>query len=36
MDLILGIVIGLVIGWVVPKPSFVQTIQDKIKGIISK
>ena len=36
MGEIILLVIGVVIGWVVPKPSFVQTIQDKIKGLIKK
>ena len=36
MGEIILLAIGVVIGWVVPKPSFVQTIQDKIKGFIKK
>lgn len=36
MELIIGLIIGVVVGWSVPKPSIVQSIQDKIKGLIGK
>lgn len=36
MSLILGLVIGAIIGWSVPKPSVVQALQDKIKGLLGK
>lgn len=36
MSLILGIIIGAIIGWSVPKPPFVQSVQDKIKGLFGK
>jgi uncharacterized membrane protein YeaQ/YmgE (transglycosylase-associated protein family) len=36
MDLIIGLIIGAIVGWCVPKPAAVQAIQDKIKGLIGK
>jgi len=36
MDLIIGLIIGALIGWSVPKPSFIQSLQDKIKGLLGK
>lgn len=36
MSLIIGLVVGVIVGWSVPKPTIVQSIQDKIKGLIGK
>jgi len=36
MNLVIGLIIGAIVGWSVPKPSFVQSLQDKIKGLLGK
>jgi hypothetical protein len=36
MDLIIGLIIGAIVGWTVPKPSTIQALQDKIKGLFGK
>jgi hypothetical protein len=36
MGLIIGLVVGALIGWSLPKPAFVQSFQDKLKGLLGK
>lgn len=36
MDIIIAVIVGLIIGWNLPQPSWAKAAQDKIVGIFKK
>lgn len=36
LTFVLGVVVGVLVGWHLPKPAFVTTLIEKVKGLVVK